>query len=236
MPYYYHIDIYYIVLVIPALIFALAAQVLVKSRLSSYSKIFNSRGLTGQQAAMRMLHDFGISDVSIEHTGGSFTDHYDPTSKVIRLSDSVFAGASIASVCVACHEAGHAVQYATDYSPVGLKRALMPVAKLGSKLAMPMIIIGFLLPVKYDFLVNTGILLYAVCVFMTVVTLPIEFNASRRALSYISRTGLLESSEYTGAKKVLTAAALTYVASMFSALMNLLRLILIANGRRGGRR
>lgn len=236
MPYYYHIDIYYIIFVIPALILALIAQVLVKSRLKSYSKIFNSRGLTGQQAAMRMLHDFGINNVNIEHTSGSFSDHYDPTNNVIRLSDSVFSGTSIASVCVACHEAGHAVQYATGYAPVGLKKALIPVAKLGSRLSVPLVIIGFLLPVRYSFVVNMGILLYAICVLMTVVTLPIEFNASHRALAYISQTGLLESTEYKGAKKVLTAAALTYVASMFSALMNLLRLILIANGRRGGRR
>lgn len=233
MPYF--IDIYYIVLVVPAVIFALMAQVLVSSRLSSYSKIPNSRNLTGREAASRMLYSFNISNVNIESIHGNFNDHYDPTANTIRLSDAVYSGASIASVCVACHEAGHAVQYATGYAPVGIKRALIPIARIGSNLALPIILIGLILPVQYDFVVNIGIILYTVCVFITVLTLPIEINASKRALAYITQNDLLGASEYKGAKKVLSAAALTYVAAMFSALMNLLRILLIAGNRRGGR-
>lgn len=236
MPYYYYgIDIYYIVLIIPALIFALIAQIMVKNRLNSYSRIANSRRMTGEQAAQRMLSQFGITDIAVVCINGDFNDHFDPTANVIRLSTSVYSGTSIASVCVACHEAGHAVQYATSYSPVSLKRVLMPIARIGSVLAIPLILIGFLLPVQYDIVVRIGIILYASCFAMTVITLPIEFNASKRALAYIGQYGLLDTSELKGAKKVLTAAAMTYVASMFSALMNLLRLILIASGRRGGR-
>lgn len=233
MPFY--IDIYYIVLVIPAAIFALIAQILVNSRLNSYSKIPNSRNLSGRDAAARMLYSFNVENVSIEAINGNFNDHYDPSANAIRLSNNVYSGTSIASVCVACHEAGHAVQYATGYAPVGLKRALIPIARIGSNLALPIILIGLVLPVQYDFVVNIGLLLYTVCVFLTVLTLPIEINASRRALAYITQNNLLDASEYKGAKKTLSAAALTYVAAMFSALMNLLRLLLIARGRRGGR-
>lgn len=229
MPYLFY-DYYYIILVIPAMILALIAQGMVKSTYNKFAKIRNSRNITGAYAAQAILTYYGIRDVRIEQVSGKLTDHYDPKAKVIRLSSGVFQGSSIAAVGVACHEAGHAAQHAESYAPIKVRNTLVPVCNIGSTLGIPLAIIGYFL--HYDYLVTIGLLLYALIAVFHLVTLPVEFNASRRAIKVIDETNLLYDDEITGAKKVLTAAAMTYVASLVVALANLLRLVLRFNNRR----
>ena len=230
MPFYYGVDIYYFLLVVPAFLLALGAQIMVKSTYAKMSRERNSRNLTGAQAAELILRHYGINDVSIVPVSGKLTDHYSPNEKVIRLSDDVYSGTSIASVGVACHEAGHAAQHAENYAPIKIRNSLIPFCNIGSSLGIPLAILGYFL--GFEPLISVGLLLYAAIALFQVATLPVEFNASRRALKVIDETGLLYGEENDGAKKVLSAAAMTYVASMIVALANLLRLILRFNNNR----
>lgn len=229
MPYLFY-DYYYIILVIPAMIIALIAQGMVKSTYAKYSKVGNSRSISGAYAAQAVLTHYGIRDVRIEQVSGKLSDHYDPKAKVIRLSSEVYSGTSIAAVGIACHEAGHAAQHAENYAPIKLRNTLVPVCNIGSTLGVPLAIIGYFL--GFEPLISIGLLLYAAISVFHLVTLPVEFNASRRAIRVIDETNLLYDDETGGAKKVLSAAAMTYVASLIVALANLLRLVLRFNNRR----
>ena len=229
----YGIDIYYILLVIPAFILSLWAQIRVKGTYKKMSAVRNSRNLTGAQAAARVLYEHGITDVTIEHVGGELTDHFDPRTNVIRLSDGVFDSTSVAAVGIACHEAGHAVQYAKGYAPIRIRNSILPVCNIGSRFGIPLAILGlFIWGTVGRYLFWAGILLYSLVALFQLVTLPVEFDASHRALAAIDSTGMLSGDEYKGAKKVLTAAALTYVAALAVSLANLLRLILRNMNRR----
>lgn len=230
MPYFYYgIDPLYIYLVLPAIILSLIAQIKVKSTFSKYSQ--KQSMLSGAEAAKRVLEANGIFDVEIERVSGSLTDHYDPKTNVIRLSDSVYASRSIAAVGVAAHEAGHAVQYAKSYAPIKWRTAIYPVCNIGSQLSMPLLLIGLLF--NFTFLMNLGIIFFGVAVVFQLVTLPVEFNASHRAITAIRDNNiLLDESEIRGAKKVLSAAALTYIAAFLVSLMQLLRLLALTNRRR----
>ena len=221
---------YYIIL-LPAIIFALIAQVMVKSTFKKYSTVSNQHGYTAAEVARRILDDNGLNYISIEHISGELTDHFDPTANVIRLSDAVYGSTSVAAIGVAAHEVGHAIQHAEGYAPIRVRQAIIPVTQIGSKLAVPLILVGMIIS-ALDFLIPLGIFLYAGVVFFQAVTLPVEFNASGRALRTLDENLILYKDEVGQAKKVLSAAAMTYVAAMFSAIMSLLRLILIANGGR----
>lgn len=229
---FYYFDYSYFWFMVPALVISLYAQFKVSSTFSKYSKVRNSRGLTGADAASRVLEQNGVTGVEVEHVSGDLNDHFDPRTNVIRLSDSVYSSTSVAAVGVAAHEAGHAVQHANGYAPMNIRKALVPVTNIGSTLSMPLIFIGLLLPVQYDFVVNLGIALFSLAVLFQVITLPVEFDASRRAIATLEQGGTLCGEELTGAKKVLTAAAMTYLAATFTAVMSLLRLLLIVAGRR----
>lgn len=229
MPFFFY-DYYYIILVIPAMILAVIAQVMVKSNYNKFAKVGNSRGITGAYAAQAVLTHYGINDVRIEQVSGKLSDHYDPKANVIRLSSEVYSGSSIAAVGIACHEAGHAAQHAENYVPIKLRNTLVPICNIGSSLGIPLAILGYFL--GFEPLITIGLLLYAAIALFHLVTLPVEFNASRRAVNVIEETRLLYDDEISGAKKVLTAAAMTYVASLIVALANLLRLILRFNNRR----
>lgn len=219
------------IVVIPAIIFALIAQIMVKSTFSKYSKESNQHGYTAKEVARKILDDNGLYNVSIEYIGGELTDHYDPTSNVVRLSDSVYNSTSVAAIGVAAHEVGHAIQHANGYAPIKIRQAIIPITQIGSRLAVPLVLVGLIFG-AFRFLVPVGIFLYAGVVLFQAVTLPVEFNASGRALRTLDENVILYKDEVRMAKKVLTAAAMTYVAAMFSSLMSLLRLILIANRRR----
>lgn len=236
MPYYYGFDWTYVYLVLPCLILSLWASVRVNSTFKRYSRQFSSRGITGADAAQRVLRANGIGNVRIERIGGNLTDHYDPTTNVIRLSDDVYGSTSTAAIGVACHEAGHAVQYAQGYAPIKLRAAIIPVTNFGSKLAMPLILLGILfssLGNTSDFFINLGIACFGLSVLFQLVTLPVEFNASHRALAAIEQNGILTDDELAGARKTLSAAAMTYVAATATALAQLLRLlVLFGNNRR----
>lgn len=230
MPYYYGFDWTYVYLVLPCLIFSLWASARVNLTFKRYSGQFSSRGITGADAAQRVLRANGVSGVRIERIGGNLTDHYDPTTNVIRLSDGVYGSTSTAAIGVACHEAGHAVQYAQGYAPIKLRAAIIPVTNFGSKLAMPLIILGIVfssLGSTSDFFINLGIACFGLSVLFQLVTLPVEFNASRRALVAIEQNGILTDDELAGARKTLRAAALTYVAATAAALAQLLRLVIL---------
>lgn len=218
-------------IMIPVFLFALFCQAKVKSSFSKYSKVANRRGMTGADAAYQLLRLNGITDVRIKKINGSLTDYYDPRAKEICLSQDVFDSRSVAAIGVACHEAGHACQHAQGYAPLKIRNAVIPVTRIGSFLGVPLALIGMFL--YSDPLIYAGIILYAAVAFFQLVTLPVEFNASKRALQTIETNGFLEGEEYNGAKKVLSAAALTYVAALASALATLLRLFLIVN--RGNR-
>jgi len=228
----YFYDYYYFILVVPALIISLIAQAKVKSTYAKMSRVMNMRGLTGAQAAENVLRYYGISDVRIEPVSGSLTDHYDPRSNVIRLSEGVYHASSIAAVGIACHEAGHAAQHAEGYKPISVRNMLLPVANIGSASGLWIALIG--LAMQATILVQIGIILYAFVALFQLVTLPVEFNASARALKVIEETNMLQGEEFTGAKKVLSAAAMTYVAALLVSIMSLLRVILRAKG--GSRR
>ena len=238
MPFYFYgFDWTYVVLVLPCLILSLWASARVNSTFQKYSSAYSIRRITGAQAAQRVLAANGVGGVRIERVSGNLTDHFDPRTNVIRLSDGVYNSTSVAAIGVACHEAGHAVQYAYGYFPIKLRAAIIPLTNFGSKLAMPLILIGLLLSYAADisyFFVYLGIACFGLSLVFQLVTLPVEFNASHRALVAIDEGGLLTEEEQKGAKKTLTAAALTYVAATATALAQLLRLLVIfgGNGRR----
>jgi Zn-dependent membrane protease YugP len=223
-------DYYYLVLVVPTLILSLWAQIMVKSTFAKYSKIHCSRKITGQDSAALLLKANNIRDVRIEATGGSLTDHYDPSSKRLRLSQPVYNQNSIAAVGVAAHETGHAIQHAVSWGPLALRSTLVPVANIGSMFGPYLAMAGLIL--SMPMLLNIGILLFGGAVLFYVITLPVEFDASARAIAILRSNNVLTHDELRGVKKVLTAAALTYVASALTALMSLLRLILLSRNRR----
>jgi len=237
MPSFFGIDFYYIVLVAPTLLLSLWAQFMVKSTFAKYSKISCSRKMTGADSASLLLKSNSINDVQIEQVGGSLTDHYSPGDKKLRLSEPVYGSTSIAAVGVAAHEAGHAIQHATRWGPLVMRSTLVPVANIGSRLG-PWIAIGGLAIQGSEsygtfssILFMIGILLFSGAVLFYVVTLPVEFDASSRALTLLRSSNALTDQELIGAKKVLTAAALTYVASALTAIMSLIRLILLRRRR-----
>ena len=219
-------DPLYIIMILPALLLSIYAQFKVKSTYSRFSKVSTYRGITGAQAAREILRSAGVHGVDIELTRGFLSDHYDPRSRVLRLSESVYAGDSIASVGVAAHEAGHAIERARGYAPLKLRSALVPVSSLGSNLAWPLLIIGFIFMAQS--LILAGIVFFSLAVLFQIVTLPVEFNASSRALQALPASGILSDSEVAGARKVLTAAALTYVAAATAAVLQLVYFLLRA--------
>ncbi|MBQ8058088.1 MAG: zinc metallopeptidase [Ruminococcus sp.] len=230
--YFWGYDLTYFIFMIPCLILSIYCSAKVNSTFNKYSKVANKRGITGAQAAYQVLTANGVTGVRIELVSGKLTDHFDPRTNTIRLSEAVYNNTSVAAVGVAAHEAGHAVQHAQDYLPNKIRSAIVPVANIGSKLSWIFIFIGFLLPVQYNFVITLGIIFFSFSVLFTLVTLPVEFDASKRALATIQGTNLLYNDEYTGAKKTLSAAAMTYVAAAATAIAQLLRLILLANRRR----
>ena len=228
-----YFDWTYLVLVLPAILLATWASSNVRSTFKKYSAIRSRRGITGAQAARRVLDANGLQNVRIERISGNLTDHYDPKTNVIRLSDSVYDNPSTAAIGVACHEAGHAVQYAVDYAPIKLRAAIIPATNIGSKLAMPLILLGLLfIHTDWYVLAYAGIICFSLSTVFQLLTLPTEFNASRRAMEAIESSGLLYKDELPAAKKTLRAAALTYVAALAVSAAQLLRLILIVGGRR----
>lgn len=227
----YYYDPTYILVVIGAVI-CLLASARVKMTYKRYSKVRSMSGLTGAEAARRILQDAGIHDVRIGRVSGNLTDHYDPKNKVLNLSESVYDNSSVAAVGVAAHECGHAIQHQQGYFPLVLRGNLVPVANIGSTLAWPMIILGLFFTSSIgSFLIEAGIILFSFAVLFQLVTLPVEFNASGRAIAILGETGMLQQEELRGTKKVLKAAALTYVASAAAAILQLLRLVLIVGGR-----
>lgn len=230
-----YFDMTYVYIVLPAVIFALIASGRVKSTFNKYSKQYSASRITGAQAAQRVLNLNGLTNTRIERIAGNLTDHYDPKENVIRLSSPVFDSTSTAAIGVACHEAGHALQYAQGYGPIKLRAAIIPATNIGSKLAMPLVIIGLLMSYYGEIYLSVaylGIVFFTACVFFQLVTLPVEFNASHRALASIEGQGMLSESELEGSRKVLRAAAMTYVAALAVSLAQLLRLLVLVNGRR----
>ncbi|MEG0754331.1 MAG: zinc metallopeptidase [Angelakisella sp.] len=229
---YYGFDMSYLTLVLPALILALWAQGKVKSTYARYSSVMSRKGLTGAQAARAILDKNGLSDVRIEHIAGSLTDHYDPKTRIVRLSDNVYGSSSIAAIGVAAHEVGHAVQHATGYGFLKLRTSIIPITNIGSSLSMPLILLGLLF--NSGALAFAGIILFSLVALFQLITLPVEFNASNRAIATLDSFGMLDAQELTGTKKVLSAAAMTYVAALAVSLAQLLRLLMIF-GRRNSR-
>ena len=225
---YYYYDPTYMLIVISALI-SLFAQFLVNSRFSKYSRVRSRSGMTGAQAAERILQSQGIYDVAIQRVSGKLTDHYDPRNKTLNLSDAVYASTSVAAVGVAAHECGHAIQHARGYAPLSFRSALVPVANIGSQLSWLFIILGIFFGGSHT-LIMLGILMFSAAVLFQLVTLPVEFNASGRALKLLSETGILQKDEVSDTRKVLSAAALTYVAAATTAVLQLLRLLRLFGG------
>ena len=223
-------DVYYLILVVPTLLLSMWAQLKVKSTFAKYSKISCSRQITGHGAAALLMKANRINDVKIEQVRGSLTDHYAPSAKMLRLSEPVYDSTSIAAVGVAAHEAGHAIQHAVRWGPLAMRSTLVPVANIGSSLGPWLAIAGIFL--SFPILINIGIFLFSGAVLFYVITLPVEFNASNRAITILRANNVLSEEELKGVKKVLSAAALTYVASALTAIGSLLRLILISRGRR----
>ena len=223
-------DTYYLVLVLPMVVLSIICQINVTSTFNKYSRVSNARGLTGAEAAKNLLKYNGILDVRIERVGGRLTDHYDPRKKVLRLSDAVYSSSSVAAVGVAAHEAGHAVQHAESYGPIALRGTLVPVANVGSMAGPYLALIGLFF--DFGLLITIGLLLFSAAVLFYLVTLPVEFNASSRALALLDKSGMLSRGELDGSRKVLKAAATTYVASALVAVMSLARLLLLTRGRR----
>lgn len=231
MPYlYYSWDWTFFVFIIPAMIIAFIAQIMVNSAYSKYSQVNSRSGFTGAMMARKMLDDKGLFNVRIEKIRGNLTDHYDPRSNVIRLSAAVHDSTSVAAIGIAAHEAGHAIQYAESYGFIKLRNAIIPLTRFSSPAAIILILVGFFLTAPS--LIYLGIILYSVAVLFQIITLPVEFNASGRALRTIRDTGILDSDELGASKKVLSAAALTYVAALISSIATLLRLLVLANRRR----
>ncbi len=230
--YGYYYDPTYILVLIGVVICLLASSN-VNRTFQKYSRVRSHTGMTGREAAEQILHQNGIYDVQVQHVSGNLTDHYDPRNKTLNLSDATYSSASVAAIGVAAHECGHAVQHANGYAPLKIRGALVPVANFGSTLAWPLILIGFLIRGDASvLLIDLGILLFSAAVLFQIVTLPVEFNASSRALKALEKNGMLYTEEVADTRKVLRAAALTYVASAASAILQLLRLILISGGRR----
>lgn len=225
---YYYYDPYYILLII-GMVISMIASARVKSTFNKYNRVTSRTGMTGAEAARRLLHAQGIYDVSIQRVSGSLSDHYDPKSKVVRLSDSTYSSTSVAAIGVAAHECGHAMQHEENYIPLSLRSALVPVANFGSRFSMILILAGLMFG---QILIEVGIVLFCAVVLFQVVTLPVEFNASRRALRLLDENGILYQEEVGMTRKVLRAAALTYVASALMAALQLVRLILLYGGRR----
>lgn len=236
MPYYFYgFDWTYLYIVLPCFILALIASARVNSTFKRYSKQLSSRRITGRDAAERVLRANGVTNVRIERISGNLTDHYDPRTNVIRLSSNVYDNASTAAIGVACHEAGHAVQYAQQYFPIKVRAAIIPITNIGSRLAMPLILLGILFGSfgRYSYnLVYLGIACFALSLVFQLITLPVEFNASRRAMQAIEQSQILTEEEQRGARKTLTAAAMTYVAAVAVSAAQLLRLIILFGGRR----
>lgn len=227
---FYFGDIWYIVLVLPAFVLSLAASFLVKSTFKKYDQMPSASHMSGAAAARRILDANGLADVPIERVQGDLTDHFDPAARILRLSQTTHDSVSVAAIGVAAHEAGHALQHASGYFPNKVRGVLVPSARVGSAAGPYLAVFGLIL--KMPLLVNIGILLFAVAVVFYLVTLPVEFNASRRAMRILDQSGILYGEELTGARKVLTAAAMTYVASLLVAIASLARLILLSRGRR----
>lgn len=230
MPYFFLPDRYYLLLVLPAILIALWAQLQVKSTFARYSSVSVRGGLTGAEAARRILDANGLQHVAVEPVAGNLTDHYDPRTQVVRLSQDVYYRSSVAAIGVAAHETGHAIQHARNYAPLSIRTAIVPITQIGSSLSIPLVLLGYLM--GNEPLVNIGILLFSLVTLFQLITLPVEFNASRRALATLDQYRMVTEEEHQGVRKVLTAAALTYVASLLVSLANLLRLILLFGGRR----
>lgn len=222
------------ILLIPGVILALWAQANVSSAFNKYNSVRSRSGMTGAEVAEKVLRDNGVYGVKVERVHGNLTDHYDPRSNVIRLSDSTYASCSIAAAGVAAHEAGHAVQYAQNYSPIKLRNAIIPMCNIGTPLALVFLLIGFAVPTNYEIFIYIAVGLYSLATLFQLITLPVEFDASKRAMASLERSGIYNSEELSGASKVLRAAALTYVAALVSSLLSLFRFIIIAGSR--GRR
>ncbi len=227
---YYYFDPTYILMIIAAVI-SLLAQAWVSSSFSKYSKVRSLSGMTGAMAAERILQSQGIYDVQIRHVSGKLTDHYNPSDKTLNLSDAVYQSTSVAAIGVAAHECGHAIQHARGYAPLSIRTAIVPIANIGSKLSWVFIIAGLFFSTYGQPLLNIGILMFSAAVLFQLVTLPVEFNASARALQLLSSTGILQTQEVSKVRKVLTAAAMTYVAAAATAILQLVRLILLFGGR-----
>ena len=232
MPLYYSMfDPTYVLVLVGALI-CIVASTRVKSTFAKFSRVRSARGLTGKEAAEQILRGQGLYDVKVNHVRGQLTDHYDPRTKTVNLSDATYSQNSVAAIGVAAHECGHAIQHHVGYAPLSFRTALVPIANLGSMAAWPLIIIGLLLGGSTSsFLINIGILAFSASVLFQVVTLPVEFNASSRALKILEGTGMLSADEVGASKSVLSAAALTYVASVAASLLQLMRLVLISRRR-----
>ena len=228
--FYYGLDWTYFLVIIGA-IFSIAASAKVNSTFNKYKRIRSTSGMTGAEAAERILHQNGIYDVGIEHIGGNLTDHYDPRSKMLRLSDATYSSTSVAAIGVAAHECGHAIQHKEEYGPLKLRTAIVPAANIGSRLGIPIILLGILLGGNY-LLVQIGIWVFSLAVLFQIVTLPVEFNASKRALAMVEQYGILGRNEVEHTKKVLSAAAMTYVAAAAASILQLLRLVLLFGRRR----
>lgn len=227
----FYMDTTYLIYVLPALLISMWASFRVKSTFAKYNQVGNRRGYTGAQVARWILDSNGLQNVRIERVSGNLTDHFDPSSGVIRLSDSTYSSTSVGAIGVAAHECGHAVQYDVGYFPMQIRRAIIPLTQIGSSVAIPMAILGIVF--GFSMLTDIGILLFCAVVVFQLITLPVEFNASRRALQTLDEDRILDEEELQGAKKVLTAAALTYVASLLVSIGNLLRLLALRDRRNG---
>lgn len=227
-----YIDPYYLLLVVPALLLGMLAQTRMQSAYSKYSQISNREGYTGYRAAREILDRNGLQDVQVLEVGGRLSDHYDPRTRVVRLSEDVYRSSTISAVGVAAHECGHAIQHAESYGPLKLRNAIIPVTNLGSSLAIPLILIGAFIGGNASILIDIGLVGYALVSIFQLVTLPVEYNASSRAMAIISGNNMMTLDEQTGVKKVLNAAALTYVAALLSSLAQLLRMFLLFGNRR----
>lgn len=221
---------YTMIILIPGIMLAMWAQLKVKSSFARYSEVYAGRGVTAERVARTLLDGFGLQNVKIERVSGQLTDHYDPRAKILRLSDSVSGSSSIAAIGIAAHEVGHAVQDKKGYAPLRIRNSIVPVASIGSSAALPLFFLGLIMGSTQ--MLNIGIALFIGVVIFHLVTLPVEFDASSRALKLLSNTGTLDSRELAGARKVLNAAAWTYVAATLVAVLHLLRFIMIAQGRR----
>ncbi len=221
------VDVTYLIFIVPAAIIAIWAQVRVKSTYSRYGQMLNREGLTGVQAARLILDRNGLQHIRIERVSGSLTDHYSPKENVIRLSDSTYNAPTIGAVGVAAHEAGHAVQYDVGYFPIRLRNGIIPICQIGSQLSWPLFLLGLIF--QSGLLLDIGIVLFCIATLFQLITLPVEFNASRRAMETLEGEGILAADELSGARKVLSAAAMTYVAALVTALAHLLRMLVLRN-------